>query len=205
MDLNLHGTDDQLELYALGRLPESDLPFIEEHLMVCEACREHLESIENFALGLRDALAISPASATSRPPLRAGIWEWIRGLVRQPVFGMAAAAAVLIALVAVYPLRNREIAPVAALQLTAIRGEMPSSPRARETDLTLADAAPEGAPFRIAVYDADGRNVWNGKASVVSEGAQVRITERLNPGRYFVRLYSAESTLLHEYGFIVNK
>ena len=26
-------TDDQLELYALGRLPDADLPISEEHLM----------------------------------------------------------------------------------------------------------------------------------------------------------------------------
>jgi hypothetical protein len=33
-----HITCDELELYAMERLPESDTAPVEEHLLVCEEC-----------------------------------------------------------------------------------------------------------------------------------------------------------------------
>ena len=37
-----HASDDLLEAYSLGRLVEPDLGRLEEHLIVCEACRVRL-------------------------------------------------------------------------------------------------------------------------------------------------------------------
>jgi len=54
-DLNAHGTEEQLELYALGRLPGSGQVRLEEHLLVCAACRDKLNEIGDFALAMRAA------------------------------------------------------------------------------------------------------------------------------------------------------
>lgn len=50
-----HTTDEQLELYALTRLADSELALLEEHLLICASCREKLDAIAQFAAGMRDA------------------------------------------------------------------------------------------------------------------------------------------------------
>jgi hypothetical protein len=55
-----HQADDQLELYALGRLTEPEQAALEEHLLICEACRQRLEEAEAFAKAMRRAIADSP-------------------------------------------------------------------------------------------------------------------------------------------------
>jgi hypothetical protein len=74
----LHGTDDQLELYALDWLPDSALPQLEEHLLICAACRERLDEIGAFALGMREARGEESQSRIS----------WF-GWLRRPAVSMA--------------------------------------------------------------------------------------------------------------------
>jgi hypothetical protein len=197
VDLNFHGTEEQLEQYALGRLAGADLISLEEHLLLCDACQVRLDEIGPFAIGMREALSLQPAvapSATSK--------DWFAWL-RRPVFAMAIAGAVaLIAIVAVVSTGRTKLTPVAALQLTSIRGEMQATSPAREYDLTLADAPPAGSPFRVDVVNGNGEAVWKGSADG-NITAGVKIQQALQPGDYFVRLYSPSGSLVHEYGFRV--
>lgn len=72
MEHHLHVTDDHLELYALDRLPDSNLPRLEEHLMICANCRERLDEINAFALGMREASGVEAEPRTD--------WlKWLRG------------------------------------------------------------------------------------------------------------------------------
>ena len=57
-----HQGDDQLELYALGRLSEPEQAVIEEHLLICEACRQRLDDVEAYAKAMRQAIADSAAT-----------------------------------------------------------------------------------------------------------------------------------------------
>jgi hypothetical protein len=197
VDLNFHGTEEQLEQYALGRLAGADLISLEEHLLLCDACQVRLDEIGPFAIGMREALSLQPAvapSATSK--------DWFAWL-RRPVFAMAVAGAVaLIAIVAVVSTGRTKLAPIAALQLTSIRGEMQATSPAREYDLTLADAPQAGSPFRVEVVNGNGEAVWKGSADG-NITAGVKIQQALQPGDYFVRLYSPSGSLVHEYGFRV--
>jgi hypothetical protein len=202
VDLNFHGTDshrteDQLEQYALGRLAGADLIALEEHLLLCDACQVRLDDIGAFAIGMREALSLPPEAvpaATSK--------DWFAWL-RRPVFAMAiAGAAALIAIIAVVSSGRTNLAPVAALQLTSIRGEMQTASPAREYDLTLADAPQAGSPFRAEVVNGNGEAVWKGSADG-NIMAGVKIQEALKPGEYFVRLYGPSGSLVHEYGFRV--
>ncbi len=187
MEHNLHVTDDQLELYALDRLPDSDLPDFEVHLMMCANCRERLDEIGTFALGMREA----PAAPKT---------DWFAWL-RRPVFSMGFGFVVLVLAIGIFSNGRTTFAPSASLQLTATRGEMPFSVPAREYDLTLADGPRDGGPFRVEVVYVTGIAAWSGFAESSPAGVQVKVMHRLGPGDYFVRLYDASGRMLREYGF----
>ena len=42
MVLNRHLCDDDLELYAFGRLPEDAIPAFEQHLLICASCQDRM-------------------------------------------------------------------------------------------------------------------------------------------------------------------
>jgi hypothetical protein len=184
-----HGTEDQLEQYALGRLPGSDLPLLEQHLTICAACRERLDRIEDFALGMREALPMTPAAPAQQP-------DWF-GWLRRPALSIGLTFAALILAIGIFSNAGMKFAPSASLQLTAMRGEMPLTIPAREFDLTLSDGPREGGPFRVEVVNATGTRVWSGLAP----DEHFKVQQRLGPGAYFVRLYSASGKMLREYGF----
>lgn len=192
MDLNFHGTDDQLEEYVFGRLPSPDLPAFEEHLMICGACRDRLDAMEAVTASLREALATSQAGLQPSSTRK----DWFAWFAPKPVFFMAAGLVALFAVVSVFSHGHTKFAPVATLQLTASRGEMPSADPARELDLTLADAPQEGGSLRVEIVNATGLVVWTGPA-----GIQVKAKRQFGPGDYFLRLYSASGKMLREYGF----
>jgi hypothetical protein len=187
VDLNIHTTDDQLEHYALGRLPDSAVPVLEEHLMVCAACQERLDQIEAFALGMRQALQETPSINTA-PRRRRAFWFL-------PV--AAAFAAIIMSIAMFYAGGRAKLIPAASLQLTALRGDMQFVPPSKELDLTLTDVPSGGGPFRVEVVDASGTPQWNSLAS----GTSVKVQRQLKPGDYFVRLYGPGNQVLHEYGF----
>lgn len=192
-----HETDEQLELYALRRLPDERIEAVEEHLLVCEVCQERLNDVEAFATAMRDAIGTEPVLVPRQP------WfQWLR----TPAMAWGGAFAIVIVAIGLYMSQNPRvsrggvIAPVASFQLTAMRGEMPSMPPALETDITLTDL-PAGNGLRAELVDASGGAVWNG--DVAPTGGHIRISKQLAQGTYFVRLYDGSGKLLHEYGFRV--
>jgi anti-sigma factor RsiW len=191
VDLTSHGTDDQLELYALGQLPSSQVIVLEEHLLACPACLERLEEAENWAIAAREVLSQDPA------PVAKAATKWFTW----PRFAWAGVALAVLALAIGIGLSSRggvKLAPVASLQLTAMRGEMDTVDPANEFDLTLTDAPPSSA-LQVRLVDAAGASIWNGRTN----GVQVRIKRALKAGTYFVRVYGADGQMLHEYGFRV--
>ena len=154
---------------------------------MCPSCTDRLEEIGAFALAVREDLKAHPDSTQ---------WNWSGWL--QPCFALPAFFAMALLAVGFFWAGGaRRLPPLASLQLAAMRGEMPAVEAARETDLTLTDAPTQGAPFRLEVVDASGAAVWSGA------GTEAKIQKRLSPGDYFVRLFSSQGQLLHEYGFHV--
>lgn len=51
----LHISDDDLEGYSLGRLDDAAVAPSEEHLLVCEACRNRLTRWDQYVRALRAA------------------------------------------------------------------------------------------------------------------------------------------------------
>jgi hypothetical protein len=197
---NFHGTEDQLELYARGRLPESELPVLEEHLMICIGCREKLDEIGDFALGMREASSKAASSQAAVPQTRRSEWG-LGSFFRRPAFGMALAFVVLIVGMGLMANGRPKFAPSASLQLTATRGEMPVTVAARQFDVTLSDGPREGGPFRIEVLTATGASAWSGLAESGPAGVDFKLTQKLTQGDYFVRVFSVSGKMLREYGF----
>jgi hypothetical protein len=202
---NFHGTDEQLERYSLGSLSDSDLPELEAHLLMCSACRERLNGIEDFSIAMRDALseefaieAVPPENAASR----GGWFKWdLPSILRRPAFSMALGCVALIVALFIFSHGRTKFAPSASLQLTAMRGEMAATNPARELDLTLLGGPRAGGPFRIEVVNAAGTTLWRGPAIDRPAGLQFKLMQPLVPGDYFVRLYSADGKEQREYGF----
>jgi hypothetical protein len=68
MDASSHISKEQLEGYSLNRLEPAEADMVEEHLLLCEACRQQLREQDEFHATLRTALRQTPDS----PRLRAG-------------------------------------------------------------------------------------------------------------------------------------
>ncbi len=51
-----HINDEVLELFALNRLPDDRLPAVEEHILICEECRERLHTVDVFLSTLKTTL-----------------------------------------------------------------------------------------------------------------------------------------------------
>lgn len=190
----LHQPEEQLELYALGRLPEPRVAEVEEHLLVCAACREQVDDLEAYALAMRQAISTEPANESSR------FFSFQHFRLRIPILTLAASLAAVVFAVTLYNQFVPRLSPLATLQLTAMRGAMPSVPPSRETDITLADA-PAGSTLRAEVVDAAGSIIWQGDLAPASH--RIALSERLATGNYFVRLFDSNGKLLHEYGFLV--
>jgi hypothetical protein len=201
VDMTSHESDDRLELYALGRLPDSDLIGIEEHLIGCDSCRERLDETANVAFAMRDELLSNPL------PFHAGRGAWFEWLKpsawAKPQFAFAGALAMAILAIVFAWQGNSNLAPVASLQLTAMRGsDIQTVQAAREIDITLSDAA--GAQS-VEVVDGTGGRVWSGAPETVGGEVQARVVKALSPGQYFARVYDSPGHLMHEYMFRVKK
>jgi hypothetical protein len=51
-----HVSDDLLERYALNRTSEAETAYVEEHLILCEVCRQRFVAAEVYATSLQGAL-----------------------------------------------------------------------------------------------------------------------------------------------------
>ncbi len=51
-----HISDDVVELYLMGRLNEPEVAPLEEHLLICEDCRNRLEETETCFAAMRAVL-----------------------------------------------------------------------------------------------------------------------------------------------------
>jgi hypothetical protein len=187
-----HESDDQLELYALDRLSGTEVIRLEEHLFVCEPCRERLEQNAAFAFTMQDVLTQHPEESQA---------PWF-GLFR-PQFAMGAFAVAVLAAGIFWMSSRGNLPPVASVQLIAMRGELQTVSAAKALDLTLTDAPATGGPFRVEMVDSSGSPEWSGPLQSDASGLKAHIAKKVPAGTYFTRLYDASGKLVHEYGFRV--
>lgn len=197
MNPHPHTTDDQLEAYALRQLAisdQSEMDALEEHLIVCSNCRDRLDGVEAFTSGMNGAFRANSAITVSKQTRVSSWLQW-------PRISYALSLLTLILIISLFSSKQPRLAPAAYLQLTAIRGEMPSTPPARELDLTLLDPPAGGHVSHAIIVNSAGRPVWNGIAQRTAAGLEVKEQPRLKRGYYFLRLYGASGEVVREYGF----
>jgi len=196
-----HLQAEELELYCLGGLTEVRCARLEEHLLLCEICRDRLTETESYVAVMRQASRQwSAEHVEARAAAVIAIRPW-----RESWPGRLApmlVAALLVVCAAVWFGRHSRVpAPPFAIELTAVRGAAPGPapagyPLLLELDLT---GLSEGRPFAGEVVDASGRRV-----AEFPVGAPA-LLKALAPGGYFVRIYKSSGELLREYALTVKR
>ena len=189
-DINPHIGAEELEDYAMGRIPEEQAGPLEEHLLICATCRQRLQENDSYHSALRHAAAqLLDAPAQ----LDRSLWSFPRLLP-------AAVGLACVVLIAGVALRySNSAGPAFAVNLAATRGAgiEAKAPAGRalalRPDLTGLAAGPF---FRVEMVDRLGNRVWQGSAH---SGASVTVPQQ-RPGIYFVRIYNSSGELLREYG-----
>lgn len=197
----MHPDDEQLEAYALGRLPSAALDLMEEHLLICQDCQEKVELIDDLKR------ALSRVVSKDYRPSR---WRTWRGLFTSPGWRLRmiplAGTLAVAAAVGFTALSPRPVAqgPRAEAALGAMRdgGSVTVVPAGRELGLQLDVRGLDLETYRVAVVDSAGRSVWTEAGVGVSgetDTIPVGLTTGLRAGIYYVRLLRASNQLAREY------
>lgn len=196
LEQDRHVQEEELERYSLGDSAGAECAWVEEHLLVCAACRQRLEDHDIYVSSMGAAAAEWRAS---RPAVeRQRRWFFPR-LV--PV--MAALICVVVA-AAVWLGRSgfQGASPAFAVALDTTRG-MPlgaHAPAGRPLDLKPDFTGLAAFPhYDLRVVDRTGGQVARRETT---PGADGRIPG-LPAGSYFVRIYSPGGELLREYTLVL--
>jgi anti-sigma factor RsiW len=206
-----HATEEALESYSMGTLPEAEAGILEEHLLVCAACQDRLTDSDRYLRAVRAAASKLRAGA---PADRRGFVTWLPGFFAAPGLAWTLGAVCCLALVgwAAHGWRTSSPAgaqPVAVL-LQTVRGEEPAAGASAPTGRPLvleADLAglPVSTAYDLIVIDQAGSPVELLRAAPADGRLRAQAPKGLRKGRYWVRLYSGGPTadLLREYALRV--
>jgi len=183
-----HPSDEILEEYALGRLPEERVVIVEEHLLICESCRDAIAETDRFVAALKSA-------TRHKAPWWSAVPSHARSLA--PILVLF-----LLALAVVWK-RPPETAAPFVVNLSSLRGSSPPAPTPAGQPLRLTIDQPDLTPtneYSVDVVDASGSSVWKGVVSDVDGKLVTTLPRPLVRGVYWVRLYGSNSELLREFG-----
>jgi hypothetical protein len=187
-----HISDDDLDLYAVGKLPADAVAAIEEHLLECDGCRARAAQSDEFAMLFRTVATLPDA----RP------MPWWR-LWRRRALGAAAATAAVATVLAVMRREPSPMAP-AIVTMQAMRGpEAPAEIDAGRPAILVFDIEAAEGGHDAQVVDALGKEVL--KSPAEARGGRLSLSVgRLSQGMYWVRVYRAGgSEPVVEYGIKV--
>jgi len=196
-----HPSDDELELYSLGRLEEEQRNTIEEHLLVCESCRKQVEEFDEFAAAMRVALL------ETEVPKKAEAWTTrLARLAALPKPVWAGAVAAAVALVLILPWQQQTQPPhsveLEALRQAALATAPQNRPLVLRVDLTGLTGEQE---HHLEIVDATAQVVWRGVVRSEGDKAVVALENGLDEGRYWVRIHQpGTGELLREFGLQVD-
>ena len=200
-----HLTEDTLESYSLGCLPESQLARVETHLLVCPPCQDALAVMDDYVAAMKSALAEPvPQVAPSRWATFVGQLTYQLRYARPiPVFAGALAALSLAVVLSQNPGLEANAAEVT---LRSVRGgtESVAAKGPAHSALSLKIQSQHlrvDQSFQAKIVDAKGSPEWSGAPEFSHESGYVlHVDTPLAAGSYWVRLYDSEQKLLQEYG-----
>jgi hypothetical protein len=197
--VNWHAGTEALESYSVGGLPDEEL---EEHMLVCDDCRERLGETETYLQAMRSA-----AAQLRRAKHRRG-WMLRIAMAPQPRWA-AGFAAVALAILAGTLWRETRGVPTVPLEVTleTTRGpEGAQAPAGRPLLLRLdVTDLPAFPSYRVEVVNATGQPSAMLDASPRAGRLEAPLSELLKSGVHFVRLYSPQQELLREYALNIKK
>jgi hypothetical protein len=200
-----HLPDDTLELYAMGQLSESSLAATEEHLYLCESCRQRMASMDAYVALMKQACREEEKSPDR---IRQGFFKVFLG---RPGIIQAAAAAILLAAVIV-PFARVErpsSGPPAQLSLTSSRGadlNPAIAPVDRPLEMNIAPSQlPDAPAYRVQIVSPSGDTVWETAGAMPGPGVSFRVDKRLSAGTYWVRVNGPAGKLLREFSLEIRQ
>jgi hypothetical protein len=196
--VDVHADVDTLEEYVIGRLPESAIEPLEEHLLICPRCQAAVAEIDEYVSLMKHAMA---KMAAKRPGAKRLEVEWTLSRSKRIGIGVTITAVFLGWMLIRAP---RTVPEANSVQLIALRGDDMASiahTRSGPVDLGIdVSDLPGIASFGLEVVDAAGQRQWNGTAAPSGGKLTVRVAKGLAPGVYWVRLSAAGGELLREFG-----
>jgi len=170
---------------------------LEEHLLVCQECRQRLALEDDFLQGMRDA-----GKVLEREQGGPRYWRSIRRSPWGPI--LAAVVVLVFATIMWAPWRRAPVRP-AVVFLEAMRGTQ-NAPAAAGQPLILAldiTGVPQLPEYGVKIVDEGGSLVFESKAAAQDNQARATLMRGLPAGRYFVRLHAPTGELLREYALTV--
>jgi len=201
---NGHASEETLESYALGSLEEPVLGGLEEHLLVCSRCQDHLKEIDAYHTAMKSAAARLEDQDESRKRL----WTHVSGAltVRRLGWTMALIAVALGGLALRLWLSPAALPPPVALVLETSRSsEVLHAPARRALALSLdIKGVPAYPLYSVETVDALGHMQAQSMAPASEGWVKTSLAKGLRPGNYFIRLYTPSRELLREYGLVID-
>lgn len=186
------------ERYVLGELPGAEAEEFERHYFECEQCALAVETAQLFAANASAVFAEQPAPVKAPKGSSASFFAWLK-----PVFAIPMAAALALAILAVYQntvtipqLREARVLPAFTL-IGASRGEGAEvKVPAGTVSFALAADIPPGAslPKYLCVLSEAGRPVFQIEAPRPAEGQPITIlvpVRALQPGPHELSVFGA--------------
>lgn len=189
-----HVAEENLERYAMHTMAEDESVQVEEHLLLCDPCRQQLEEMEAFIRSMRSA-------AQEYREEKSSVGTWF-GMNPRVLSACAACLVVAVVAVAGFSMRSTPGAAPMAIVLEANRAAVaktaePGTPLVLRPEM---NGLPAFARYEVEMVDAGGAGVWKGS---VDRGGEVRVPGQ-KAGTYFFRISSA-GKLLREYGLQVGQ
>ncbi len=194
-----HPSDDELELYSLGRLKEPRLSFLEEHLLICEECRRRMTKSDEYVAAMRLALTeMEKESVETEETARSRRPNHFSGFPNVPKSLWVGALAAVVLFFVIPPRQWKATAPV-DLTLHAYRGDAASLKQtapAKQPLILHVDVSglPERASYRVEIVDAGGKPVFGAEQAVSSGDVAVKLDSGFPAGQYWVRVHGPTRT-----------
>jgi hypothetical protein len=187
IDVHQHIEETTLERYLMASLAEEAAAEVEQHLLLCEACRARVAEADSYIRAMKRAAQELPEPEPSR-------WN-LRFLL--PAFAVCALL-IAAAIVKFSPSVERPPATVAlfAMRGTDTQAHGPSrQPLLLQPDLT---GLPESSSYRLDLVSITGAPIWQGVLSVQKQPPTALVPQQ-SRGAYFVRVSLPSGELLREY------
>jgi hypothetical protein len=203
-----HISEETLEQYSLGVLPEDEEQGVEEHLLICPDCQRQLTETDQYVQAMRAAAAEYRRRHPRREPKRAPVLVWPHQWPK--MIWVLGTACLVWFLVWKFGFTGsgggHAVAPV-AVQLQALRNADAADAAARAPLRLIADLSglPERSSWQLDVVDAAGRTVGSFEGRPEGGLLEVEIRQGLPPGQYWVRVCppGASGQVYREFGLRV--